>query len=64
MWGYARETAKESTEAWAAADEIYLGLEVLTDSPQRLGDGGGYIKRRIPMEPQRGWEDILVAAGS
>lgn len=61
LWGYARETAKESTEAWAADDEIYLGLEVDTDSPQRL-DSGGYIKRRIPMEPQNGWENITVAA--
>lgn len=62
VYGYARETAKLSTETWAAADEIYLGLVVLTDSPQRVGDGG-YVKRRIPMEPQRGWEDIAVAAG-
>lgn len=61
VWGYARETAKLSTEAWVAADEIYLGLEVLTDTPQRPGDGGGYIKRRIPLEPQDGWEDIVVA---
>lgn len=60
VWGYARETAKLSTEAWAAADEIYLGLEVLTDSPQRT-DAGGYIKRRVPMEPQLGWEEISAA---
>lgn len=63
VWGYMRETAKLSTEAWAAADEISLGLEVLTDSPQRT-DAGGYIKRRIHMEPQNGWENVLVAAGS
>ena len=62
VWGYARETAKLSTEAWAAADEIYLGLEVLTDAPQRT-DAGGYVKRRIPMEPQRGWENVVVATG-
>lgn len=62
VWGYARETAKESTEPWAADDEIYLGLEVLTDSPQKPQNAGGYIKRRVPMEPQRGWENIAVAA--
>lgn len=62
LWGYMRETAKKSTEAWASGDEISLGLEVLTDSPQRL-DSGGYIKRRIPMEPQNGWSEITVAAG-
>lgn len=60
-WGYARETAKLSTEPWAADDEIYLGMEVLTDAPQRT-DAGGYVKRRIPMEPQAGWMDIEVAA--
>ena len=62
VWGYARETAKLSTEAWAADDEIYLGLEVLTDSPQRT-DSGGYIKRRIPLEPQAGWENVKAVAG-
>lgn len=64
LWGYARETAKKSIEAWAAADEIDLGLEIVTDAPQRPSQGGGYIKRRIPMEPQRGWQDITVAEGA
>lgn len=62
LWGYARETAKKSTEAWAAGDEVYLGLEVITDNPQRPSNGGGYIKSRVPMEPQRGWTDIAVTA--
>lgn len=64
VYGYARETAKLSTEPWAADDEIFLGLENLTDTPQRPSDAGGYIKRRVPMEPQRGWEDIKVVAGT
>lgn len=63
VWAYARETAKDSTEAWAADDEIYLGLEVLTDEPQRT-DAGGYVKRRIPMEPQNGWPNIKAAAAA
>lgn len=61
LWGYARETAKDSDEEWASGDEIYLGGEVLTDTPQRL-DGSGFIKRRIPLEMQRGYDNIKVAA--
>lgn len=61
LWGYARETAKDSEEEWTSGDEIYLGGEVLTDTPQRL-DGSGFIKRRIPLEMQRGYDNIKVAA--
>ena len=63
VYGYARETDKDSTEAWAASDEIYLGGLVQTDTPQRT-DGTGFIKRRIPMEPQRMYDNITVAAGA
>jgi hypothetical protein len=63
VYGYARETDKDSTEAWAASDEIYLGGRVVTDTPQRT-DGTGFIKRRIPMEPQRMYDNIAVAAGA
>lgn len=62
LWVYARETAKLSTEAWAATDEIYLGAEVLTDTPQPPSDRGGFIKRRVPMEVQAAYDDIAVAA--
>ena len=62
VWAYARETGKDSVEDWAASDEIYLGGEVATDAPQRT-DGTGFIKRRIPMEAQRLYENIEVAAG-
>lgn len=60
VWCYARETGKDSTEPWEAGDEIYLGGSVLVDSPQRT-DGSGFIKRRIPMEPQSMFENIVVA---
>lgn len=63
VWGYLRETAKDSTDPWAVDDEISLGLEVITDVPQRVGSGG-YIKRRVPMEPQDGWPNAKVVAGA
>jgi hypothetical protein len=63
VWGYARESDKDASEAWEAADEIYLGGEVITDSPQRL-DGTGFIKRRVPLEMQRGYDNIVVGAGA
>lgn len=63
VYGYARESDKDSTEAWEAADEIYLGGSVVTDTPQRT-DGSGFIKRRIPMEPQRMFDNIKVAVGA
>lgn len=59
LWIYPRETGKLYTAAWAAGDEVWLGGQVLTDSPQR-GDGGGYIKRRIPLEPQAMYQNISV----
>lgn len=62
VWGYLRENGKLATADWATADEIVLGLEVQTDNPQRPSNAGGYIKRRIPMEPQNGWPEIEVAA--
>lgn len=64
LWVYARETAKKSTDAWAAADEIYLGAEILTDTPQPPQDRGGYVKRKVPMEVQTAWDNITAAAGA
>lgn len=60
VWGYLRENGKHATDAWASGDDISLGLEVETDNPQRPQNAGGYIKRRVPMEPQRGWSEITV----
>lgn len=64
VWGYLRENGKLATADWATGDEIVLGMEVLTDNPQRPQNAGGYIKRRVPMEPQRGWPETEVAAGA
>lgn len=60
-WGYVRKNGKLASAAWAAGDEIQLGLEVLTDTPQQPGDMGGYIKNRIPLLPQKGYDFIEVA---
>lgn len=62
LWIYARETGKPSDDAWATGDEIYLGAEVVTDTPQPPSDRGGFIKRRVPMEVQVAWDNIEVAA--
>lgn len=62
LWVYARETAKLATEAWAASDEIYLGAEVITDTPQPPSDRGGFIKRRTVMEVQDAHDNITAVA--
>lgn len=64
VWGYLRYNGKPATDAWEADDDIALGLRVLTDRPQMPSNGGGYIKSRIPLEPQAGWQDITAAAGA
>jgi hypothetical protein len=53
---------KDASAAWAASDEIYLGAELTTDTPQRT-DGTGFIKYRIPTEVQKGYPFFTVAAG-
>lgn len=63
VWIYVRETGKASADEVEAEDEIYLGGEVVTDSPQRT-EGSGFIKRRVPLEAQRMHENIKVAAGA
>jgi hypothetical protein len=63
LYGYARQMDKDATDAWAATDEIYLGAEFITDTPQRT-DGSGFIKYRVPVEIQRGYPFISVAAGA
>lgn len=61
LWVYPRETGKLYTAAWAAGDESWLGGQVLTDSPLRPDSAGGYIKRRIEMEAQSMFQNIVVA---
>lgn len=51
LWMYERLTGKLATAAWASTDQIF-GMVVLTDEPQEPSDNGGYIKKRIPLEPQ------------
>lgn len=46
---------------WAAGDEISV-YEVITDTPQKPSDRGGYIKRVVPMLVQQAWENVKVAA--
>lgn len=60
VWAYARQMDKAAAAAWASADEIYLGAEFTTDTPQRT-DGTGFIKYRIPGEVQTGYPFIAVA---
>lgn len=62
VWVYLRETDKDSTEPWAAGDEIFLGGEVKTDSPTRPGNDGN-IKRRVEFLAQNMISEVLVPAG-
>jgi len=59
LWGYVRKSDKLATEAWATGDEIILGAEFIVDTPQDPG-AGGFLKMRIPCEPQSGWPHIVV----
>jgi hypothetical protein len=60
LYVYERESGKVATTAWATAD-IAFGMQVLTDEPQKPSDTGGYIKRRVPMEPQTAYGLVSVA---
>lgn len=51
LYGYVRETGKLASAAWASADEA-RGMQLLTDEPQEASTQGGYVKKRIPCEPQ------------
>lgn len=63
LYAYGRLSDKLATAPWAAADEVFLGAEIVTDTPQR-SETGGFIKYRIPCEVQRGYPFIAVAAGA
>jgi hypothetical protein len=60
LYVYERESGKLATAAWATGDTVF-GMQLLTDEPQKPGDTGGYIKRRIPMEPQTNYGLVTVA---
>lgn len=59
LYVYERESGKLATAVWAASD-IAFGMQTLTDEPQKPSDTGGYIKRRIPMEPQTSYGLVTV----
>jgi hypothetical protein len=59
LYVYERESGKVATAGWATAD-IAFGMQILTDEPQKPSDTGGYIKRRIPMEPQTNYGLVTV----
>lgn len=61
LYIYARRTGKLATAAWASGDEIYQGGSVITDNPQLLSDLGGFLKHRIPCEPQQMFPNIAAA---
>lgn len=59
LYCYARKTSKLATAAWASADEIYLGGEVNTDTPQS-GESTGYIKSRVRLLFAKGYDNIAA----
>lgn len=61
LWIYERENGLLETVAWASGQDIHLGGEVLTDEVQNPQNAGGYVKRRIPMEPQSMRTNLVVA---
>jgi hypothetical protein len=61
LYIYARETGKLSTAAWASADELVAGGSFVVDNAQPPSDRAGFIKRRIPLEPQSVQGPIAVA---
>ena len=48
----------------ALHDEEAIYEEIVTDNPQLPSDTGGFIKRRVPMGPQKGAFVTAAAAGS
>ena len=62
LWGYVRRSGKEYSDPWAATDEIQLGGEFVTDTPQSP-DNTGFIKYRIPALPQK-MHDFIEVAGA
>ncbi|MCP3426028.1 hypothetical protein NBM05_08435 [Rothia sp. AR01] len=55
----ARETGKRFDAAWEATDEVDV-YEILTDTPQKPTDNGGFIRRTVPLNPQRAWQNRAV----
>ena len=62
LYGYVRRTGKRHDADWATGDEIQLGGRFSTDTPQALNSG--FIKYRIPCDPQAMDDFFAVAAGA
>lgn len=52
---------KAHDEPWAEGDEYEL-WHVITDEPQRPTDTGGFIKKVIPLGPQRVYKGTVATA--
>lgn len=63
LWGYVRKSDKLASVAWATGDEIMLGAEFIVDTPQD-GGSGGFLKVKIPCEPQSGYPNITVGGAT
>lgn len=63
VWLVERESAKKSTENWAAGDEVNV-YRALLDNPQKSSDRTGYIKNVVNLAIQEGHIDAVVAAGA
>lgn len=64
FWAYARRTSKKAGEPWADGDEIYLGVEAVTDNLTPPSDQGGWIKWTQAADVQAGWPFITVGGDS
>ncbi len=63
VWIYARKTDKLASAAWAAGDEIFLGVEAIVDTP-KSDQVAGYIRYQIVALVQNGYPFIAVAGSS
>ena len=61
LWCYARKGDKPGKAAWAAGDEIYMGAQIITDTPQQT-DLTGYQKVKIVGLIQAAWDYIEATA--
>lgn len=59
LYAYARKTDKLASAAWAAGDELYLGLEFVLDNVKAT-EATGYIRYDVKGLPQEGYPFIAV----
>lgn len=63
VWLVERESAKKSTDAWEAGDEVCV-YRALLDNPKKNSDRNGYIKRIIDLAIQEGHLDVKVGGAA